>query len=49
LLAKWPMQCYILKQIIDGETCMGIDQPKKNEQDDNKITKAMVHILLVTH
>jgi hypothetical protein len=45
LLAKWPMQCYILKQTIDSDTCMKIDQQKRNEQDDNKLTKAMVYIL----
>jgi hypothetical protein len=49
LLAKWPMQCYIFKQTIDNDTCMRIGQQKRNEQDDNKLTKAMVYIILVTH
>ncbi len=49
MLAKWPMQCYILKQTIDSDTCMRKDQQKRNEQDDNKLTKAMVYTLSVTH
>ncbi len=49
MLAKWPMQFYILRQTINSDTCMRLDQQKRNEQNDNKLTKEMVYILLVTH